>query len=239
MALEAHPNAGLAMVNRAIIDEHDVRTEEPPFYSRSCVIPGDEQAAVYMMAGINPSVSQIMYRRMIVDSRTVTGGLVARYYGTRILDFNISTDFDIVYIKDALLLHRLHAHSDTSQADANLLPIVGLYVLNHQFADIAGVRRLTKVTERLPMSIDKMAHLSVRYSIRFLLAGDENTALRYFSLASAMNPLISEDETWQRLSAYWNAEQDIKASMLEGFRSTDNLSSRSISYDPPEGSIPL
>ena len=127
-ALEAHPDAGFAIVNRAIIDEHGRRTEEPPFYNQSCIIPGEEQAAVYMMAGINPSVSQIMYRNCIANSRAATGTLVSRYYGTRILDFNISVDFDVAFIKEPLLLHRLHSQSDTNQADANLLPILGLYV---------------------------------------------------------------------------------------------------------------
>src|SRR5208283_4281317 len=177
-ALETYPNAGLAIVNRAIIDENGRRTEEPPFYNQSCIILGEEQAAVYMMAGVNPSVSQIMYRNSIVDSRTATGALASRYYGTRILDFNISVDFDIAYIKDPLLLHRLHSHSDTEQADANLLPVIGMYVLNHQFADIASVRNLTKVTGRLPQSLVKLANLGVRYSIRSLLARDEQAAMR-------------------------------------------------------------
>ena len=185
-ALEAHPNAGFAMVNRAIIDEHGRRTEEPPFYNQSCIIPGEEQAAVYMMAGVNPSVSQIMYRNSIVDGRTATGALVSRYYGTRILDFNISVDFDIAYIKEPLLLHRLHSQSDTNQADTNLLPVIGLYVLNHQFADIATVRNLTKVTNRLPQSIDKLAGLAVRYSVRSLLARDEQGCAEVFPSGSGL-----------------------------------------------------
>jgi glycosyltransferase involved in cell wall biosynthesis len=155
--LQANPNVGLAIVNRTIIDENGRRTQEPPFYNQSCVIPGEEQAAVYMMAGVNPSVSQIIYRNKIANSRTATGALVSRYYGTRILDFNISVDFDIAFIKEPLMLNRIHSQSDTNQADASLMPIVGLYVLNHQFADIASVRNLKKVTDRLPKSIDKLA----------------------------------------------------------------------------------
>ena len=238
-ALEAHPNAGLALVNRAIIDEHGRRTEEPPFYNQSCIIPGEEQAAVYMMAGVNPSVSQIMYRQAIVDTRTATGGLVARYYGTRILDFNISVDFDIAYIKEPLLLHRLHSQSDTNQADINLLPVIGLYVLNHQFADIAAVRNLTKVTNRLPQSIDKLAGLAVRYSVRSLLARDEQAALRYFHLAVAFNPQLAEDPTWKQLEEYWMADSSQKSSVLERLRSSGNLAARSISYDPPPGCTPI
>jgi len=238
-ALEAHPDVGFALVNRAIIDENGRRTEEPPFYNQSCVIPGEEQAGVYMMAGVNPSISQIMYRQAVVGGRSVVGGLAARYYGTRILDFNISTDFDIAYIKEPLLMHRIHSQSDTNQADTNLLPVIGIYVLNHQFADIASVRNLTKVTDRLPQSLDKLARLAVRYSVRMLLANDEHNALRYFHLAMAINPQLAGESAWKQLQEYWTADAPRKAGILEQFASSDNLASRSISYDPPPGSIPI
>lgn len=192
-----------------------------------------------MMAGVNPSVSQIMYRNSIVDARTATGALVSRYYGTRILDFNISVDFDIAYIKEPLLLHRLHSQSDTNQADTNLLPVIGLYVLNHQFADLAAVRNLTKVTDRLPQSIDKLAGLAVRYSVRSLLARDEKAALRYFHLAVAFNSQLAEDPMWKQLEEYWMADAPRKSSILERLRSSDNLAARSISYDPPPGCTPI
>jgi glycosyltransferase involved in cell wall biosynthesis len=237
--LEANRNVGLVIVNRAVIDENGLRTEEAPFYNQTCIIPGEEQAAVYMMAGINPSVSQIMYRRDIADARSATAVLGARYYGTRILDFNISNDFDIAYIKEPLLLHRIHSMSDTSQADANLMPVIGLYVLNHQFNDIASTRNLTKVTGRLPQSIEKLAHLSVRYSVRSLLAKNELAAQRYFYLAMALSLQLADDPTWLQLQEYWTADTTRKAVVLEQLRSSDNLSARTISYDPPTGSTPI
>ena len=238
-ALEAHPDAGLALVNRAIIDEHGQRTEEPPFYNQSCIIPGEEQAAVYMMAGINPSVSQIMYRQAVAESRMPTGGLANRYYGNRVLDFNISIDFNIIYIKEPLLKHRIHTQSDTNQADSNMLPVIGLYVLNHQFADIASVRNMKKVADRLPPSVDKLADLAIRYSVRYVLEKDERTALRYFHLAMAMNPQVVGNETWQQLREYWTADLKIREDILEHFRNSANLVNRSISYDPPPGSVSL
>jgi len=238
-ALEANPNAGFVIVSRAIIDEHGRRTEEPPFYNVSCVIPGEEQAAVYMMAGVNPSVSQIMYRQAMAYRRPDVVGLVSRYYGTRLLDFNVSLDFDIAYIKEPLLLHRIHSQSDTSQADASLLPVLGLYILNHQLADIASVRNLTKVTARLPQSLDKLAHLGVRYSVRSLLANDEQTALRYFHLAMAINPKFADDPVWKQLEQYFSSDIPAKEKILEHLRNLDNLATRHISYDPPPGSVPI
>lgn len=237
--LEANPNVGFAMVNRAIIDEHSRRTEEPPFYNQSCIIPGEEQAAVYMMAGVNPSVSQIMYRRELTDKRSATGALVSRYYGTRILDFNITLDYDMAFIKEPLLMHRIHSQSDTSQADGNLMPVLGLYVLNHQLAELAAVRNMTKVTGRLPQSLAKLARLGIRYSVRSLLAGNEMVAQRYFHMALAIDPSLAGDPTSLKLQEYWAAVPELRAEILDGFKSTENLAARSISYDPPPGSIPI
>jgi glycosyltransferase involved in cell wall biosynthesis len=238
-SLEANPNAGMAIVNRAILDQHGNRTEEAPFYNQSCVIPGEEQAAVYMMAGVNPSVSQIMYRQSIVDGRTSTGGLATRYYGTRILDFNISIDLDVVYLKDSLLLHRLHPESDTNQADSSLLPIIGMFVLNHQFADIASVRNLNNVTYRLTHSLEKLAQLSVRYSVRSLLCKDEQAALRYFHLAVAMHVNVVNNPVWKQLQGYFGADANGKSEIIKHLGEAANLAARSISYDPPAGSVPI
>lgn len=238
--LEVNPHVGMVIVNRRIIDEHGNCSEEEPFYNQSCIIPGEEQASVYMMAGVNPSVSQIMYRAEITNkTRSATAVLGARYYGTRILDFNISLDFDIAYIKDSLLQHRIHSQSDTSQADSNLMPIIGLYVLNHQFADIAATRSLTKVAERLPKSIDKLASLALRYSVRSLLVQDERTAQRYFYLATAMNPMLADEPVWRQLQEYWASDAISKPELLEAFQTSRNIAARTISYEPPPGSIPL
>ena len=238
-ALEHHPRSGMVIVNRAIIDEYGNYTDEVPFYNQSCIIPGEEQAAVYMMAGVNPSVSQIMYRSDVVHRRTNTEALGARYYGTRIFDFNISTDFDVAYIKDPLLRHRIHSQSDTSQADSNLLPVIGLYVLNHQFADTASVRNLSKVTSRLPKSIEKLANLSMRYSVRSLLANNELTARRYHYLGMALSPQIADDPTWHQLHNYWTADPATKAKIIDDLSSSNEIVVRTISYEPPPGSIPL
>lgn len=237
--LESRPHVGMAIVHRAIIDEEGRRTEEPPFYNRSCIIPGKAQAAVYMMAGVNPSVSQIMYRSEIVFKRAVTGSLVARYYGTRILDFNISLDYDVAYLKEPLLLHRVHAESDTRAAESNLLPVLGWYVLNHQLAELAAIRKVDEAARRLPESIEKLAHLAIRYAVRALMDSEEGTARRYFHLAAAMTQEICRDERWKQLESYWSASPHTREEILEGFRRTANLATRTISYDPPPGSLPL
>jgi glycosyltransferase involved in cell wall biosynthesis len=238
-ALESHPNAGFAMVHRTIIDEKGRRTEEPPFYNRSCVIPGPEQAAVYMMAAVNPSVSQIMYRKMMTHGKAATGGIAARWYGTRILDFNMCCEFSMLYIKEPLLLHRLHFGNDSFKAAENLMEVIGPYVLQHQFVEIAAQYDLPQVVERLPKSLNKLAHLCLRYCLRSLAAGQVPCARRYFHLALAVMPEITEDPIFKLLEEYWSSDPPRKSEILDLLKGKGNVITRSVSYDPPPGSVPL
>jgi len=238
-ALEAHPEAGFAMVHRTIIDGRGRRTKEPPFYNQSCIIPGPEQAAVYMMAAVNPSVSQIMYSKKMTYGKTVAGGLAARWYGTRIMDFDMCCEFPIVYIKEPLLLHRLHSQNDSFRAAGNLMEVIGPYVLQHQFAEMASNYSLTKVVDRLPHSLDKLSKLCLRYCARALVANDVKSALRYFHLAVAVDPDITTDPTFNKLEGYWAADAVEKSSIIESMQSANNLMTRNVSYDPPPGSIPI
>ncbi|MGA2405048.1 MAG: glycosyltransferase family 2 protein [Syntrophobacteraceae bacterium] len=238
-ALESHPEAGFAMVHRTIIDENGRRTEEPPFYNQTCLIPGPEQAAVYMMASVNPSISQIMYNKGMTTGKAVVGGLAGGWYGTRIMDFNMCCEYPIIYIKEPLLLHRIHSQNESFRVAENLMEIIGPYILQHQFAELAAPYNLTKVIDRLPPSLEKLGKLCLRYSMRSLCANDERPALRYFNLAIAILPDITFDPTFKLISEYWETDAAGKLKIVESLKSIDNLATRSVSYDPPSNSIPI
>lgn len=240
-ALETYPSAGFAMVHRTIIDEYGQHIAEPPFYNQSCIISGEEQAAVYMMAAVNPSVSQIMYNKYSTIQKTPSGSdLAARWYATRILDFNICCDFPIVYIKKPLLLHRLHLQNDSFNAAHSMMEVIGPYVLQHQFAKIASFYSLTtKAVERLPQSLDKLSKLCLRYCVRALIANNEKNALKYFHLAIAITPDVMGDSIFKEIKEYWTSDISRKLKIIESLQSSDNLVTRTVSYDPPPGSIPI
>lgn len=238
--MEDDLDIGFTLVHRAIINEHGEREEEAPFYNQTCRIEGSSQAAVYMMASVNPAVSQIMYRKSMTFGKTVIGGLAARWYGTRIMDFNMCCEFPIAYIKDPLLLHRLHLANDSFSAAGNMMEVIGPYVLNHQFAEMASFYNLQKVIDRLPASIEKVANLSLRYSVRALINGDERNARRYLDLATAFAPEIRNNEVCSRLSDYWaTSDAAEKSHIVDSLSTRDNLITRTVSYDPPGDSTPL
>jgi len=239
--LEAHPACAFVMVNRSIIDPDGNLTPEAPFYDRSCIIPGHGQAEVYMMAAVNPSVSQIMYvsRKSAVHGKDVARELAGRWYGTRLLDFHLCCNYPVAYIKDALLRHRLHDENDSLKAAGNLLEILGPYVLNQQFAETAGTYGLAGVRARLPESVEKLGKLCLRYCGKFLIAGDEATGERYFHLSTALFPGIKSEPSHTFISAYWEGSATTRSTILGKLKSEQNFISRQVSYSPPEGSINL
>jgi glycosyltransferase involved in cell wall biosynthesis len=239
-ALEANPEAGYAMTHRAVIDERGSRTEEPSFYNQSCVIPGPEQAAVYMMAAVNPSISQVMYVQTKIHGKLPVENILSRWYAQRLLDFNLCCEHAMVYINEPLLLHRVHSQSDQSQISGNLMEIFGQYILPHQFVEISlRGNDMNMVRERLPKALEKVGRLCLRYCVLSLSTGDETCALRYFHLAAAILPEIAEDAIFRKIQTYWTAGDTEKTAIIESLRSIGNLTHRSVSYDPPPGSIQL
>jgi len=237
--LESDSEIGYVMTHREIIDADSNCKEEPSFYNQSCVISGHEQAAVYMVAAVNPSVSQIMYSSKHIIGKTATGGFASRWYGTRMLDFNICTEYSMAYIKEPLMQHRLHGLNDSLVAADGLLEVIGAYVLHLQFADIAEPLGMVKVVERLPASIEKLSKLCLRYCIRGLLKDNFINAKKYFHLSLVLNENIDKEDDFQKLQSYFLAEDSKKGEILKALNQSHGLITRTVSYDPPEGSLPL
>ena len=235
--LEAYHDIAFVMVHRQIVDKIGNYIDEPPFYNRSCIIPGPEQAAVYMMAAVNPSVTQIIYRKLGTYGQTPPGDKMgAQWYSTRMLDFNICCHFPIAYLKEPLMVHRLHSDNDSFRAADNLMEVIGPYVLQYQFGEKANLHGLKKVAERLPASIEKLSRLCLRYAIRGLEEKNERKGKQYYYLSSALMPEIESEEVYRSLQKYWSAGETEKNEIISRLKSTDNLISRTISYDPPPGS---
>lgn len=239
-AFRVEPRLGYVMVHYSFMDSDSNRTDEPPFYDQSCIISGEDQAAVYMMAAVNPSVSQIMYHRQkYMEAIEGSGTIASRWYGARINDFNLCMQYSMAYIKEPLLLFRVHNNNDSLAAGQNLLEIMAPYFLAIQFAETAQIHNMNKVTTRLPAAIEKLSVLALRYCTRYLTAGDELTAKRYFHLSAALNPDIVNDELYQKLGEYWNGNDEEKGIILRSLLEIKNLVSRQVSYAPPEDSSPL
>lgn len=238
--LEKHREAVFSIVHRDILTETGERIHEPPFYNQSCLIPGEEQAAVYMMSSVTPSVSQIVYRRRMMEGKGLAGSLNDRWFGTRIQDFMCCCDAPVVYLDEPLLLNRVHGASDSTSLNKNLLQCLGEYVLLHQLADIASqYPHMQKACLRLNSGLEKLAFLCLRYATRSVLEKDNRTALRYLNLARAMLPDIETDKSFKLLSEYlYTPGSDLlKMSVLLALDTS--IVQRRVSYPPPPGSVEI
>lgn len=235
--LEKNPDAAFALVHRDIIDETGNITTEPPFYDQTCLIPGEEQAAVYMMAAVNPSISQVLYNHPKMLTYTLPNSLTVRWFGQRLMDFFFCLESPIVYIKEPLLLNRVHGQSDGAAIDSSLVQGVGQYMLALQFAETASQYGLQKPAARLGAAIEKVSRLCLRYCTTFLLRNDETTALRYLHLAQALWPEVAAEDNCLTLKKYWSTATQERQRILAEL-SAQAETTRKVSYPPPPGSIP-
>ena len=234
------PDVGYVMTHRSIIDHEVNKTLEAPFYNKSCKIFPPHQAAVYMMAAINPSISQIIYRNKLIEDRSATKQLVSRLYGTRILDFNIAVEFPIVYLKEALVQHRLHGLNENLKAAGNLMEIIGFYGLNLQFSNYAKINKIPMIFNKFEDATEKVASLSLRYSIRSLIEEDDLQAWKYWHLAQALSKYSKNQDLLKKIEYLLNCEdQNEKKKIIKSFAEKQNLVTRTISYDPPNNFIKI
>lgn len=237
-ALESNTDCVFAMVHRDIVTDDGKIIKEKPFYDRSCKIDGHAQAAVFMMAGVNPSISQIIYRRSLIGYGSLVGGHVlnVRWFGERIKDFEMCCRAPIIYIHEPLLKNRVHYNSDGSSIDRNLIQAVGQFLLVHQFKDIADVYSNKLAAEKLPDAIWKVATLCLRYSIDFMSRGQEDISKRYLSLSMALQIRDHESENYRLLYDYhFNGNKKVLSKILDLGKTT----ARQISYEPPAGSTSI
>lgn len=98
---------------------------------------------------------------------------------------------------------------------------------------------ISKVAERLPQAIEKLAQLSLRYCVRALGENDEVCGSRYYHLAAALMPGIVTEPTFLKITDYWKSDVRMKSKFVNELKLIGNLVNRNVSYDPPPGSVPL
>lgn len=236
--LEAHLDAGMAIVHKSTLNDSGQIIEEVPFYNQSCKIPAPKQAAVHMMATINATITQVIYRTQCSAETTMRAADIGtRYHGSRILDFDITCQHAALYIDQALVLHRVHGSNDGMDATENMMDVLGSYVMNFDFAEKADAFGLTEVSARLNPSIEKNAHLALRYALIALRQKNLLLAKRYWHLAYALHPVVENEALYQHMQSYFSQPEDSVRlqQLLEAFPQQK----RQHSYAPPEGSLPL
>ncbi len=228
-----YPSVGLVMVNREEIDENGKIHKMIPFYNTSCVIEGEDQAAVFMMAGI-AIPAQRMVRRSVCSQ---IGAYQRRWNvaGDWYDNFLYSCFADVAYLKEDLAQYRVHSGNETNESEINLMGIFEHYQLINAFVDVAKSCGLKKPIQRYDEAVMHLGDMCLRYTVRMLKNDKFEAANRYMNLAPVMKPDIVNEKKYRELKEIvsLSSHDEIRKKALE-YKDKNNLN-RTISYDPPEG----
>lgn len=232
-----YPEVGFVLFHRDIMDTSGRLSQEPPFYSLDCIIYPPAQCQTYMMAAVNPSNSQVMYRSELVKNVHVNIGPAAKYYTARIVDFRIALSHPVGYIKQPLLNHRIHDANQNLVATQDLQEILGFYQCALQFAFEAKEKGYSELEDQLPEVRAKVAELGLRYSKREYMNGNYSIALQYYHLAKAFQISTESFETTTLLTK--STERNTLRDLKKIFASKTIQDHREISYEPRDPYVAL
>jgi glycosyltransferase involved in cell wall biosynthesis len=233
---ERYPNVCTVITHRKEIDENGLVHETPPFYNQNCIIKGEDQAAVYMMAGI-----AIPGQRMFRNSAMGPIGGYQRIFnvaGDWYSNFLAAMVGDVAYIKDPLCRYRVHTGNETSESELNLTGIFEHYQLINSFRTISLDFGMKKPAARYEEAVEKLGSMCLRYALKMLQNNLNHVALRYLQLAPVLKRDIIEDATYKKLLKCLNMSgRELDMGLREIL--DESPLSRTQSYNPPEGFMPL
>lgn len=234
---EEYPNVGMVITNREEIDEKGNVNPLPPFYNTNCIVKGEDQAAVHMMAGI-AIPGQRMVRKYVADT-TRAHRRIWNVAGDWYDNFLYCMISDVAYVKESLCQYRVHSGNETNESELNLLGSFEHYQLINSFVDVAKSYGLKKPIERYGEAVKKLGQMCLRYALKMYKCKRPDVAERYLSLALVYDISIQEDIRYKKLKDIRRIEDEMQyQAKIAEFEQTYTLE-RTKSYDPPEGYILL
>jgi len=231
-----NPEVGTVITHREEIDETGKIYQTPPFYNTSCIIDGESQAAVYMMAGIavpgQRMVRRDIFRKTDPYARDFT------IAGDWFFNFLYTMAGDVAYINEPLFKYRVHSDNETSESERKLQGVFEHYQLINAFVDISEAFGMKKPAARYDEAVKKLSGMCLRYALKMFKAGLNDIGVRYLKLAPVFTLEIENNDIYKQLLLYVDASKSERAKILT-YVEKSGIAARSTSYDPPEGFMPI
>lgn len=240
--LEKHKECAFLITHQSSVAENGTSSTLKPFFNQSCILFPPGLSLLYMVASVNPTLSQVVYRvpRTPYDQRVPLSeeGPYREFFRARVNDFLLSLHNPVIYLNEPLVKHRVHNQMHTVTAEKYMMNIMGAYGLAFEFLDYVRIRApeyLEKFEEQLPIAIKKHAFTALRYCTRFIIDKEPELAEQYLLLARSIDPSIRRGEVAKKLEEILSeTDSKKKISKLEILKRTPDLITRTISYDPPQ-----
>lgn len=233
---ENNPNVSTVITHREEIDENGKLYHTPPFYNVDCIVDGESQAAVYMMAGI-----AIPGQRMVRKTSLDKVRMFMRQFqvaGDWYDNFLYALAGDVAYITEPLCQYRVHTGNETNESELKLLGTTEHYQLINVFCDVADSFGYTKPQERYEEAVQKLGMMCLRYALKMYKNKRNDVAYRYLLLAPVYYQDILSEEQYQILLSMKDLHESALELAIAEFERRF-VTERKSSYDPPEGYLLL
>jgi glycosyltransferase involved in cell wall biosynthesis len=231
-----YTNVNTVITHREEIDETGKIIQMPPFYNTSCIIEGESQAAVYMMAGIAIPAQRMVRRSML--PKIGKHKLTMQVAGDWLDNFLYAMVGDVGFIKEPLCQYRVHSGNETNESEKNLLGIFEHYQLIHAFINISSKFNMKKCVARYDEAISKLGDMCLRYAHKMIKTGLDDVAIRYLKLAPVFKSSIETETIHKDLMRCITTKGEKREKIILDLDNS-GISVRGVSYDPPEGFVPL
>ena len=197
----------------------------PPFYDGNYLVPGIEQARIFLISSFLPC--QVMFVRETV----LAFGGAERFYSTNLdglLWFKTSLFGDVAYIQKLVSSYRKHDTSTTSGLNQSVSHLFEYFSTQKRMFDFAEEYGHDFEAHR-SRSFSRISELALRYGKEISADGNHDISKSFLLVAESINSEIRESLTF--------IEVERANSHIEVLKT--GLSPRSISYPPPAGSQPI
>lgn len=232
--MEKNPNVGLTFTERIEIDGegNDLNTATP-FYNCSCIIPGENQKTVLIMASYYVP-SQTLYRRETIERAGLYTISSNNFMDWHLL-YKCCCIADVGCIHKKLCRYRMWGESQTGYMTKEMLMPIRGYIQRYNI--LVNEIGNEKVREREKMAKYKQADLTLKLGTDVIRDGDYEKGKRYLELARSFSLDITESPLYIAIDEYLRDKSIHSVNIKEYLIDKGLAGARVVSYDPPDGYI--
>ncbi len=227
--LEAYPEVGLAAGERHETDESGVPHTVAALYDRDCIVPGEQQAKVFMFTSFLPC--QVVVRRALLEA---VGGVDPQHIVNLdgLLWFKCALRADVAYVRRPVCVYRRHRASTTARCNRSGEHVDQYLKTLEAMFDLARGR---PYLERHFVSAQRRAgQLAIRFAEDMAVDRNYPLARRYLERAQQMDKELAHDDAYGRVARYVSSADTDRPDQPAHSLFT-GMHARRTPYAPPEG----
>jgi glycosyltransferase involved in cell wall biosynthesis len=223
-----HRNLSMVIGERMLVEENGEPYSIAPFYNTSCIIPGVEQARVFMMTSMVLSCQVVGKSECFVRTNKMASIADAQIF------FEMALQGDVGYIKEPMAVYRNRKNSTTDLFNK------GMGFAAHLYDGVAAINKIASKHPYLSQFCEaaekNIARHLIRYAQKFFENRNYELCRKYLTQALVYDGDSIKDHTYRTLEYCVGSVAVNPDELYEKVKGTLTVNYvRTYSYDSPEG----